>query len=337
MEHTAIFGLFLAVSGIGFALVCQREENAEASPLSRTGAAGTGACRDADRDGYCAGPRSNEDCDDRDPSVHPGAREICNYRDDDCNALVDDAVVCEAPSIDSSPVRVDKGTFLMGSDSGADDESPPHTVFVSAVAVDRHEVTNRQYRLCVKSGVCKPPSLLSSNRRKAYYDNPLFADYPVIFVDWSAANTYCRFVGGRLPTEAEWEKTARGDDGLPREFPWGDGAPTCALANMGGKGGCVGDTDRVGRRIEGASPYGALDMAGNVWEWVSDWYGAAYYDESPTTNPVGPEEGSLKVMRGGCWQSGGDSLRVTCRKAALPSTWAPNVGFRCAYEKEVRP
>jgi formylglycine-generating enzyme required for sulfatase activity len=98
----------------------------------------------------------------------------------------------------------------------------------------------------------------------------------------------------------------------------------------------VGDTDRVGRRVAGQSPFGAFDMAGNVWEWTADWYDAGYYARSPQQNPVGPDKGTLKVMRGGCWMSTENSLRTTCRKAELPKQWAPNVGFRCVYPEGVK-
>jgi formylglycine-generating enzyme required for sulfatase activity len=196
--------------------------------------------------------------------------------------------------------------------------------------MDRHEVTNARFKACVHAGRCKPPQLVSSHLRAHYFDDPMFADYPVIFVEWQQASAFCSFARGRLPTEAEWERAARGTDGR-HAYPWGDGAPDCTHANLGGPASCIGDTDRVGRRPEGASPYGALDMAGNVWEWTSDWYDPGYYPSSPKVDPTGPAKGTMRVMRGGCFESGADTLRSTCRKPELPSTWAYNVGFRCVY------
>lgn len=234
-----------------------------------------------------------------------------------------------ADSLDGAPVVVPSTTFVMGSDAGASDEGPVHPVLVSGFSIDRHEVTNRRYRSCVAAGRCIAPQLAGSKLRARYWNDPAFDDYPVIFVDHSRAAAFCAFAGGRLPTEAEWELAARGTDG--RTYPWGNAAPDCSRANFGGANGCVGDTDRVGRRPAGASPWGALDMAGNVWEWTADWYDAGYYRHSPSQDPRGPATGALKVMRGGCWMSGSDSLRTTCRKAELPGTWAGNVGFRCAY------
>ena len=227
-------------------------------------------------------------------------------------------------------VSVAGATFWMGSGlhEGAADEHPRHEVSVSSFALDRTEVTNMRYASCVAAGVCKAPSYSSSQQRKHYFDDPAFEDYPVIFVSWSQADAFCHWAGGRLPTEAEWEFAARGPSPSVRLYPWGDERPDCAHANMAG---CVGDTDRVGQRLLGASPFGAQDMAGNVWEWTQDWYDAHYYEMAPSADPGGPVQGTLKVMRGGCWMSGPDAVRVSCRKAELPSTWAPNVGFRCAY------
>ena len=304
---------------------------AEAATAPPAPAPQTNRCQDDDGDGYGLGCRSGPDCNDGDRSIHPGWQESCNYREDDCNGLVDDQPECVAPPLDPLPVAVPEGSFLMGSGRAAPDERPAHIVELASFTIDRHEVTNRRYAECVRAGACKPPALGSSRHRKEYFGDPRFADYPVIFVNWKQARTFCRHAGGRLPSEAEWEKAARGAQIEERSYPWGNEPPSCALANLGGPGSCVGDADRVGRRLLGQSPYGALDMAGNVWEWVEDWYDAKYYSKSPGADPRGPETGRLKVMRGGCWVSTADTLRVSCRKAELPSTWAHKVGFRCAY------
>lgn len=244
--------------------------------------------------------------------------------------LVSATVVAAQGASPKDAVLVPDGPFTMGSHRGAPDEHPVHQVTVSAMKVDRHEVTNARYRECVKAGACTPPALPVSHTRPHYFDEPAFDDYPVIFVSWHQAAEYCGFAGGRLPTEAEWEKTARGTADA-REFPWGDSAPDCDKANSKE---CVGDTDRVGRRPAGASPFGAMDMAGNVWEWTLDWYAPdAYRRGDAGKDPRGPDTGTLKVMRGGCWDSGHSSLRVSCRKSELPGAWADNVGFRCAWPR----
>jgi formylglycine-generating enzyme required for sulfatase activity len=307
---------------VGFALLAR--SGARAGSLGGMAASG---CTDLDGDGYGIGCAAGNDCNDRDPAIHPGAVETCNFKDDNCNGLVDEAPGCVAPALDASPVRVPAGSFLMGSETGAADEKPVHRVTGSAFVLDRYEVTNARYQACVRAGACAAPSLSSSNTRAHYFDDPTFADYPVIFVSWKQAQAFCAFVGGRLPTEAEWERAAAGSE-TPRTYPWGESPPDCSKANFAG---CVGDTDRVGRRPAGQSPYGAFDMAGNVWEWTADWYDAAYYRTSPVQDPTGPAQGSLKVMRGGCWVSGESTLRTSCRKPSLPASWAPNVGFRCAY------
>lgn len=288
-------------------------------------------CQDRDADGWGLDCAAGPDCNDGDAFVFPGAVEACNLRDDDCSGEVNDASACRAPALDRSLVQVPAGPFVMGSERGTADERPVHVVELPSFRLDRQEVTVGRYRRCVQAGACTRPALANSHRRAAYFDDPAHDDFPVIFVSWEQADRFCRFAGGRLPTEAEWEKAARGAAPDVREFPWGDAPPDCTLANFGGPGSCVGDTDRVGRRPAGASPFGALDMAGNVWEWVADWYDAGYYASSPPRDPRGPARGELKVMRGGCWESGASSLRVSCRKAELPAAWADNVGMRCAY------
>lgn len=308
------------------------------SPPEKAPAAGATAakdCQDLDRDGYGLGCAKGPDCNDHDPMIAPDKRELCNLRDDDCNALVDDAANCAAIPYNPQPIEIVASGLTMGSpdNQGAPDEHPQHHVALSGFSMDRYEVTNERYAACVHAGVCSPPRLTASAKRRAYYGVQEFARYPVVFVGWAEANRFCQWDGGRLPTEAEWELVARGPAPSKRIFPWGDEAPDCTKVNMGGDLSCVGDTDLVGRRAWGASPWGAMDMAGNVWEWTSDWYDADYYRKSPKQDPKGPTSGRLKVMRGGCWMSGADSLRVSCRKAELPDTWAPNVGFRCVQNK----
>jgi formylglycine-generating enzyme required for sulfatase activity len=217
---------------------------------------------------------------------------------------------------------VPAGEFTMGSEVRAE-EGPLHQVTISAFWIDQTEVTNAMYAKCVKANQCRPPRVTSSNTRENYYYNPEFANYPVISVSWNDANTYCSWVGRKLPTEAEWEKAARGIDG--RIYPWGDDEPDGTLLNLD-----IADTTQAGAFPGGVSIYGALDMAGNVWEWVSDWYGAAYYQDSPATDPLGPEAGELRVLRGGSWGSPGDGFYSALRYKNGPRFNNLQIGFRCA-------
>ncbi|MBN2386388.1 MAG: SUMF1/EgtB/PvdO family nonheme iron enzyme [Anaerolineales bacterium] len=224
-------------------------------------------------------------------------------------------------------VYVPAGAFPMGSREGASDEEPVHTVTLEAYWIDRTEVTNGMYAACVAEGACPPPSSARSNTRSPYYGNPAYADYPVIYVDWNDAQAYCEWTGGRLPSEAEWEKAARGTDG--RRYPWGDLSPTAERANY--HGSSVGDTQAVGSFPAGASPYGALDMAGNVWEWTADWYDAHYYSRSPEANPTGPASGTYRLLRGGSWDYIGSFLRSALRLRATSGNSSYGIGFRCVH------
>ncbi|MHB1357233.1 MAG: formylglycine-generating enzyme family protein [Anaerolineae bacterium] len=232
-------------------------------------------------------------------------------------------------------IPIPAGSFQMGCDGTREDcndnEQPLHSVFLDAYYIDKYEVTNAHYAKCVASGACKPPARDSSNTRPAYYSDPTYADYPVIYVSWQAAYDYCAWAGKRLPTEAEIEKAARGADGV-RMYPWGNEPANCTLTNYygGALGFCVGDTVKVGSYPAGVSPYGVMDLAGNVWEWVSDWYQSDYYATSPDSNPQGSADGQLKVLRGGSWYSAAYSVRSAYRHYENPLIGLVNVGFRCA-------
>jgi formylglycine-generating enzyme required for sulfatase activity len=225
-------------------------------------------------------------------------------------------------------VYVPAGDFLMGSiqDSQSDsNEFPQHTVNLDAYWIDRTEVTNAQYAHCTADGVCIPPHKTSSNTRSSYYGNSQYGNYPVIYVDWNQAQAYCAWAGRRLPSEAEWEKAARGVDG--RIYPWGSAAPDRSRLNYNT---IAGDTSAVGSYPSGASPYGVLDMAGNVWEWINDWFSDTYYQQSPVLNPPGPASGTSRAVRGGSWSATDSYTRSAFRGKGFSVGWNNSFGFRCA-------
>ncbi|MEK6752855.1 MAG: SUMF1/EgtB/PvdO family nonheme iron enzyme [Chloroflexota bacterium] len=228
-------------------------------------------------------------------------------------------------------VYVPEGEFLMGSkdtDSPSyDDEKPQHSVTLDAFWIDQTEVTNAMYAICVLDDECDQPSSISSSTRNSYFGNSEFDGYPVINVSWEDAKTYCLWADRRLPTEAEWEKAARGTDA--RIYPWGNDTPNSTLLLNYNQN--VGDTTAVGNYQSGASLYGAYDMAGNVWEWVNDWYNETYYQDTISSNPLGPDSGQYRVLRGGSWSNNNDDVRSANRYWSDPAyTDDYVIGFRCS-------
>lgn len=266
----------------------------------------------------------------------------------------DDAVTdTETPDVDygtgtpGEMVDIPAGEFQMGCNEAVDDqcyedEYPYHAVTLSAYQIGKYEVTVGEYQQCVTNGACN-----NNGDYTHYYTNTdesscnLGADgkgsHPMQCVTWYGAKAYCEWIGRRLPTEAEWEKAARGIDG--RIYPWGnEPIVSCDNAviddeNAGGIGGCgASGTMPVGSKPNGVSPYGAYDMVGSVWELVNDRYASDYYASSPTNNPMGPETGDLSVLRGGAWTEGypDQSLRTSCRANGPPVYLSAVYGFRCA-------
>lgn len=217
-------------------------------------------------------------------------------------------------------VAVPAGEFLMGA---AGEDNPEHSVTLHDFWIYSTKVTNRQYALCEELGKCTGPN---PEDNLNYQDNARAND-PIVGVTYDQAVAYCSFVQGRLPTEAEWEKAARNPDGGP--YPWGDAAPSCDLANFKN---CVGSLTNVINFEGAASFYGVLDMAGNSFEWVADWYAPDYYASSPAENPQGPENGTVRVIRSSSYESDAEQLAVTNRGSENPENHRPDLGFRCVLE-----
>jgi formylglycine-generating enzyme required for sulfatase activity len=237
-------------------------------------------------------------------------------------------------------VLIPAGEFIMGGDEGTEcpkcttNRLPKHKVFLRSYYIDKYEVTNSQYKKCVDAKVCEPPGNI------VFYLNPEYSNHPVVNVNWHQAHTYCKWKGKRLPTEAEWEKAARGTD--ERIYVWGnewnknncnnwnyEGEFLKYMANMNKNRGTL----PVGIIEEDKSFYGVMDMAGNVMEWVSDWYDEDYYKTSPEENPTGPKEGTFKILRGGHWAHNiKTNFQVTNRIKTEPEHWYYTWGFRCVRD-----
>src|SRR5262245_38532820 len=225
--------------------------------------------------------------------------------------------------LDQSMVLVPAGEFLMGSWTGDADERPVRRVYLDAFFMDKNQLTVGEYaKFLAATSHEVPPEWNIMSR-------PMHQKRPVVNVDWEDAAAYCKWAGKRQPTEAEWEKAARGTDG--RTYPWGDEPPTKFHGNMKQElwNNHMGLT-LVGMFGDGKSPYGINDMAGNVWEWVSDWYDNDNYSTAPLRNPTGPTTGISKVVRGGSWGSGPEGLRSAERETHVPSFQGYGTGFRCA-------
>ena len=275
------------------------------------------------------------------PTVEVAQNEVADAVDADTEAGTERV----SPVDGMVQVFIPAGSFRMGAldAKGAEDEKPDHQVTMPAFWMDKLEVTNSMYMICVQAGACEPPAEFKSEHHDTYFNTDEYADFPVLYVSWGEATNYCSWAGKRLPTEAEWERAARGDDF--RNFPWGDERPGSTQANFNYT---IRDVTRVGSFPAGASPYGVLDMSGNVWEWVSDFYDANYYGSSVASNPTGPLAavglGFRHVIRGGSYQDVEKDIRVASRGfASGPNPDANDmesveylgessfkIGFRCA-------
>jgi formylglycine-generating enzyme required for sulfatase activity len=257
-------------------------------------------------------------------------------------------------------VYVPAGEFLMGAPAGEgeEDESPQHTVNLDAYWIDQTEVTNAMFSAFVDATGTKTnaektgrSNIITNSQfeetKGADWQHPQGPssnlsgneDHPIVHVSWNDAVAYCKWAGRRLPTEAEWEKAARGTDG--RDFPWGNATEAGNLVNFADVNSDVDwaviyindgfkFTSPVGSYPDGQSPYGALDMAGNAYEWVADWYGSGYYSQNINQNPLGPSSGSDRVLRGGSWSDGSSGVRTAGRDMLKPSNSSAIGGFRCA-------
>ena len=236
-----------------------------------------------------------------------------------------------APEVKAGPdtgmMLVPAGPFYQGCNVTIDsqcnaDEHPGRCVTLSAFEIDETEVTQSAYSACVEAGSCAAQQMLLG----ACPELPMNVPHqPVVCVNWDQSGAFCRFIGKRLPTEAEWEKAARGVDA--RLYPWGNQAPTCTLANYSA---CTGTVKDVGTTSGDVSPYGVKDMAGNVVEWTNDWYGDDYYATAPDQDPPGASTGADRICRGSSYADDTAYMRTSARGNVTPDAFEGNLGFRCA-------
>jgi len=215
-------------------------------------------------------------------------------------------------------IYIPTAEFKMGDGSSV---APEHNVRLDAYWIQQTKVTNRMFAQCVSVGACAAPTQEIGG---PVYSNPEFANHPVVGVTWDQAQAYCTWMQGRLPSEAEWEKTARGTAG--NLYPWGNDEPACDISNFGY---CSGRTSEVDAFENGASPYGVYDMAGNVFEWVGDWYSETFYNEGPAVNPIGPESGQYRAVRGSSFETDPGQLTSAIRHFGAQAYHARDLGFRC--------
>ena len=239
------------------------------------------------------------------------------------------SVSADAPT---DMAEVPAGYSLIGAEWGdllaQTNAKPIHMVHLDSFYMDKYEVTNADYAECVAAGECEAPTKEDSKTRKNYYSDPTFANFPVVNVTWQDAADYCEYVGKRLPTEAEWEKAARGTDS--RKYSWGNASPKAKYVNISE---VPGDTETVNSHYDGASMYGISDMMGNVSEWTADWYDEnAYTNSEEIENPQGPASGTQRVVRGDNYDSSAAMLHVTNRSGMDPNESSDTVGFRCVLD-----
>ena len=234
-----------------------------------------------------------------------------------------------SPVNNMSLVYIPAGDFFMGSSEfdkdHYEDEEPLHDVYLGSYWISKTQITNAQYASCVEEGACVYSVSFERNPR---YVDTLYSNHPVVYISWYQAQNYCIWSGGRLPSEAEWEKAARGPYGP--KYAWGSENPSINLY-LTNANNIIGDTTPVGLFVMGGSYYGAMDMGGNVREWVLDWYDPSYFTYSPDQNPTGPEAGEKKVLKGAGFSDPYDYSRAASRLAHEPTSPGINRGFRCVY------